>query len=67
MMDQTNCLQPTRIFDGKVLRQGCIMVTDGRVTGILDTVPAGLVPHILHGTLTPGYLDLQVKAGVMCF
>ena len=62
-MNQTTCLHPTRIFDGHVLRQGCIMVTQGRVTAILDTVPAGVVPHILHGTLTPGYLDLQVNGG----
>ena len=63
MMDQTTYLHPTRIFDGATLRKGYAAVQNGHITTIQDTIPAGSVPHMLTGTLTPGYLDLQVNGG----
>ena len=62
-MDQTSYLHPTRIFDGQALRHGVVTVTNGRVASVSDTIPAGTVPHILRGTLTPGYIDCQVNGG----
>jgi N-acetylglucosamine-6-phosphate deacetylase len=60
---ETTYLQPNQIFDGKVLRRGYVAVKSGSITGILDTLPAGLSAQTLQGTLSPGYLDLQVNGG----
>ena len=63
MMDHTTYLHPTQIFDGTALRKGYVTVASGHVTGLQDSIPAETVPHLLQGTLTPGYLDLQVNGG----
>ena len=60
---ETTYLQPNQIFDGKVLRRGYVAAKSGSITGILDTLPAGLTAQTLQGTLSPGYLDLQVNGG----
>ena len=60
---ETTYLQPNQIFDGKVLRGGYVAVKSGSITGILDTLPTGSTALTLHGTLSPGYLDLQVNGG----
>lgn len=53
-------LQPDQIFDGQSLRPGVLAVKNGSVTAILDAAPDAMR---LHGTVTPGYLDLQVNGG----
>lgn len=57
----TLCLQPDRIFDGETLRSGFVTLTDGRVSAITGTATAPAMR--IAGTLTPGYLDLQVNGG----
>ena len=56
-------LHPRQVFDGQTLRVGYVAVQNGTVAALLDAVPTGTVPHTLQGTLTPGYLDLQVNGG----
>ena len=63
MTSQTTYLQPNQIFDGKVLRRGYVAVKSGSITGILDSLPTGSTAQTLQGTLSPGYLDLQVNGG----
>lgn len=60
---QTTYLRPDQIFDGHVLRTGYIAVKSGSIKGILDTLPDGATGQTLQGTLSPGYLDLQVNGG----
>lgn len=62
-MTETIYLRPDRIFDGQSLRTGFVAVRDGKVSDLPDAIPAGAEPQILSGTLTPGYLDLQVNGG----
>ena len=63
MTSQTTYLHPDHIFDGDVLRRGYVAVKSGSITEILDTLPAGSIAQTLQGTLSPGYLDLQVNGG----
>lgn len=62
-MAETRFLHPEQIFDGTNLRKGCVAVENGVVTALHETVPAGTEPQMLQGTLSPGYLDLQVNGG----
>jgi N-acetylglucosamine-6-phosphate deacetylase len=57
------CLQPDHIFDGQSLRLGYVIVEDGVVVAIADSLSAETVPLSLSGTLSPGFLDLQVNGG----
>ena len=63
MTSQTTYLHPDQIFDGDALRKAYVAVKSGSITGILDTLPAGSTAQTLQGTLSPGYLDLQVNGG----
>lgn len=53
------------IFDGENLfRDTCLVVEDGRVQAIATNVPKDAQEIPLHGgTLSPGFLDLQVNGG----
>lgn len=53
------------IFDGRVLHRGaCLVTEDGRITGIMAEAPADAQEVRLRaGTLSPGFLDLQVNGG----
>lgn len=54
-------LRPDRLFDGEALRDGIgLRLSGGRVAEI-GPAPAGAVA--LPGTVTPGYVDLQVNGG----
>ncbi len=59
-------LCPDQVFDGVSLRQGVALAISGGVVEALWPV-ASLPPKAhrerLRGTLTPGYLDLQVNGG----
>ena len=63
MTSQMTYLHPDHIFDGDVLRKGYVAVKSGSITGILDSLPTGSTAQTLQGTLSPGYLDLQVNGG----
>ncbi|HEY6918263.1 MAG TPA: N-acetylglucosamine-6-phosphate deacetylase [Tabrizicola sp.] len=57
-------LLPDAIFDGTRLRPGAALgVVNGRSLTIADTAPATAQTRRLKGTLTPGFLDLQVNGG----
>ena len=57
-------LLPDAIFDGTRLRPGAALaVADDRSLTIADTPPPGAAVRRLSGTLTPGFLDLQVNGG----
>ncbi|MBO9473232.1 N-acetylglucosamine-6-phosphate deacetylase [Shimia sp. R10_1] len=57
----TQWLAPDQLFDGKDLRTGmALRVENGSVAEIAEA-PAGATP--VTGTLTPGYVDLQVNGG----
>lgn len=56
-------LLPDAIFDGQTLRKGAALaVAGGRSLGI-GTPPEDAPIRRLSGTLTPGFLDLQVNGG----
>lgn len=57
-------LLPDAIFDGTRLRQGAALgIAQSRSLQIADTPPPGAPIRRLTGTLTPGFLDLQVNGG----
>lgn len=57
-------LLPDAIFDGTRLRHGAALGTAGtRSLQIADAPPPGAPTRRLKGTLTPGFLDLQVNGG----
>ena len=57
-------LLPDAIFDGTRLRQGAALgIADGQSLQLADTPPPGTPTRRLQGTLTPGFLDLQVNGG----
>jgi N-acetylglucosamine-6-phosphate deacetylase len=57
-------LLPDAIFDGTRLRQGAALgISGGQSLQIADTPPPGAPIRRLTGTLTPGFLDLQVNGG----
>lgn len=53
------------VFDGTVLHRGAILVVQGgRVVCVQRQVPAGAAEvRLAGGTLSPGFLDLQVNGG----
>lgn len=60
-MSSVTWLTPDQIFDGQHLRAGAVGVAEGRVVEVADRAPAGALR--LAGTLTPGFVDLQVNGG----
>lgn len=57
-------LLPDAIFDGTRLRPGAALgIRDGHSLQIADTPPPGAPTRRVDGTLTPGFLDLQVNGG----
>ena len=57
-------LLPDAIFDGTRLRSGAALgVAGGRSLQITEAPPPGAPTRCLTGTLTPGFLDLQVNGG----
>ena len=57
-------LLPDAIFDGVRLRPGAALgLAQDRSLKIADAPPAGAPVHRISGTLTPGFLDLQVNGG----
>lgn len=62
--------QGARLFDGRHLHRGkALLVEDGTIHAIVDTGSAealafgGEVVELAGGTLSPGFLDLQVNGG----
>lgn len=56
-------LLPDAIFDGQSLRKGAAIGIVGSRSLLIDTPPPGATVRRLTGTLTPGFLDLQVNGG----
>lgn len=57
-------LLPDAIFDGTRLRPGAgLGLAQGRSLRIADAPPPGAPTRRVTGTLTPGFLDLQVNGG----
>lgn len=57
-------LLPDAIFDGIRLRPGAALgIRDGHSLQVADTPPPGAPTRRVKGTLTPGFLDLQVNGG----
>lgn len=56
-------LLPDAIFDGQALRQGAALAIAGTKSLRIDAPPPGAPIRRLKGTLTPGFLDLQVNGG----
>ena len=56
-------LIPDAIFDGQTLRQGAALAVAGTRSLRIDTPPPGAAIRHVKGTLTPGFLDLQVNGG----
>ncbi len=62
----TSFLCPDLLFDGKSLRKGqTLAVSNGVVQSLiaLKSLPPGTPLRRIKGTVTPGYLDLQVNGG----
>jgi len=59
-------LCPDRVFDGERLHTGlCIGIAEGRVVKLCAEadLPVGAPRKALSGTVTPGFVDLQVNGG----
>lgn len=56
-------LIPDAIFDGTRLRPGAALGIAGNRSLTIGTPPKGASTRRLKGTLTPGFLDLQVNGG----
>lgn len=59
-------LCPDQVFDGeKLVQHLCLGVAGGEVVelAMADQLPEGAVRQVIKGTVTPGYLDLQVNGG----
>lgn len=57
---------PDLVFDGETLRPGmAIGLSNGRIQSLIQQkdLPADAPRRMLAGTVTPGYLDLQVNGG----
>lgn len=57
----TEWLAPEHLFDGQTLRQGMALRIENGIVAEIAEAPVGATP--LRGTLTPGYVDLQVNGG----
>lgn len=55
-------ISPSRIFDGTRMRAGAVILDGGRIVGVGE-VPGGVLVERVEGTLTPGFVDLQVNGG----
>jgi N-acetylglucosamine-6-phosphate deacetylase len=63
MTNAPTWLLPDHLFDGKALHSGMAAeVTNGTITAV-RTPPKDAPTKRLKGTLTPGYIDLQVNGG----
>ena len=59
-------LCPDRVFDGSALLKGhALGLSAGLVVALapLSSLPAGAIRHPIAGTITPGFIDLQVNGG----
>ncbi|WP_439154070.1 N-acetylglucosamine-6-phosphate deacetylase [Yoonia sp.] len=59
-------LVPDAVFDGHILRRGmALRVVDGVVTDLQprSDLPANAQTRVVMGTVTPGFVDLQVNGG----
>lgn len=57
-------LVPDALFDGTRLRRGAALgIARGKSLRIADAPPAGAPGRRIRGTVTPGFLDLQVNGG----
>ena len=57
-------LIPDAIFDGTRLRKGAALgIAKGQSLKLADAPPPGAQTRRIKGTLTPGFLDLQVNGG----
>jgi hypothetical protein len=58
-------LLPDRVFDGGSLRAGVALHLEvDRVTSVrAEDVPPGTTPRPIEGTVSPGFIDLQVNGG----
>ncbi|MFM7442479.1 MAG: N-acetylglucosamine-6-phosphate deacetylase, partial [Tabrizicola sp.] len=54
---------PDAIYDGQTLRPGAALAIAGSRSRHIGTPPKGAPTRRLTGTLTPGFLDLQVNGG----
>lgn len=55
---------PDAVFDGRVLREGTGILTDGlRVLNVADQLPKAAVVTRVAGIISPGFVDLQVNGG----
>ncbi len=55
---------PDAVFDGQVLRHGVHVGVDAAgVVRLSDALPEGQVATPLAGTISPGFIDLQVNGG----
>ncbi len=62
----TTWLCPDLLFDGQTLRQGIALGVEGgaiKALTALNSLPTDARRHAIHGTITPGFLDLQVNGG----
>ncbi|MBC7739718.1 MAG: N-acetylglucosamine-6-phosphate deacetylase [Candidatus Saccharibacteria bacterium] len=62
----THWLCPDLLFDGQTLRKGMALgVAADRISTLapVDGLPADARRHAISGTITPGFLDLQVNGG----
>ncbi len=56
-------IAPSRVFDGERLREGvALRIEDGRVADLAPLDPA-MGAEALDGTVSPGFVDLQVNGG----
>lgn len=66
MTDTLHWLLPDRLFDGETLHSGmAAQVTNHTVTAMapVTSLPPDTPTQRIKGTLTPGYIDLQVNGG----
>ena len=57
----TTWIAPDALFDGTDLQTGMALRIDGSIVAEIAPTPKGAMP--LSGTITPGFVDLQVNGG----